>query len=264
MGKSYWASYISDKGTCRSNNQDAILLKTARTPDGEVILAAIADGVGGLSQGELASGTIIHDFADWFDNILPTLNATSRMESIKAEIIMQLEHTNKKLINYSQVNKIKLGTTLALFFSYRKQYFILNIGDTRVYSFQQKKVVLMSKDHTYVQNEVDHGRMSMEEAIKSSRRNVLIQCVGITYPLQPECKIGNWEDEQLVLICSDGFCNQLSMQELERSFHILEKCSYNCFQNLPRELVEVVRKRGEKDNISAIYIMNTKSRESIG
>lgn len=168
----------TDVGIRKKTNQDSVLIKVADTDCGKVCFAAVCDGMGGLRKGELASATLIRDFSDWFDSEFPEIlyegldtivlrKSWERVVSICA----------KELERYSSDNQVRMGTTAAVLLLAQHRYFILNIGDSRVYELTDR-VWQMTKDQTFIQREMDMGRMTPEEARKDSRRNVLLQCVG--------------------------------------------------------------------------------------
>ena len=184
----------TDVGIRKKTNQDSVLIKVADTDCGKVCFAAVCDGMGGLRKGELASATLIRDFSDWFDSEFPEIlyegldtivlrKSWERVVSICA----------KELERYSSDNQVRMGTTAAVLLLAQHRYFILNIGDSRVYELTDR-VWQMTKDQTFIQREMDMGRMTPEEARKDSRRNVLLQCVGASDFINPEFLTGQDPD----------------------------------------------------------------------
>lgn len=251
----YRTSHITDIGTSRKTNQDALLLKSASTSRGQVLLAAIADGVGGLRQGELASNTMTHDLALWFHRKLPSLmKEDAFMEKVQDELIGVILNTHQKLQDYMHRNGIQLGTTAAVLFLYENQYLVLHVGDTRVYCYERDKMYQLTKDHTYVQREMDAGRMSRQQADASQYRNVLTQCIGSAREMTPEVHTGVLGEPSLFLICSDGFRNQITETELRDKMADAMKCTSTAFERIPMDMINMIKERGEKDNISAIFV----------
>ena len=195
----------TDVGIRKKTNQDSVLIKVADTDCGKVCFAAVCDGMGGLRKGELASATLIRDFSDWFDSEFPEIlyegldtivlrKSWERVVSICA----------KELERYSSDNQVRMGTTAAVLLLAQHRYFILNIGDSRVYELTDR-VWQMTKDQTFIQREMDMGRMTPEEARKDSRRNVLLQCVGASDFINPEFLTGQMAENAVYMLCSDGF-----------------------------------------------------------
>ena len=142
----YWTSCITDVGTYRKSNQDALLLKTAKTPVGTVLLAAVADGVGGLKCGELASNTMVHDLSEWIEGKLPgILKSGGGIERIRESLLDVIGNTHTKLHDYMKQKDIQLGTTVALLLLLQNQCLIIHVGDTRVYQYDEHEMYQLTK-----------------------------------------------------------------------------------------------------------------------
>ena len=251
----YWVSYITDVGICKKINQDALLFKTAKTPNGNVILGAIADGLGGLEFGELASNTILHNLSEWFENKLPILLKNDcSIQSVKKDLIDVINVTHHKLADYMEKNHVRLGTTIAILFIFRKEYLIIHVGDTRVYHFDGSKVVQLTKDHTYVQTEIEAGRMTQEDAMMSDKRNILTQCLGASISVMPDSQVGIVCGPSVFLICSDGFRNAISKRELEDMIERVGECERESFDKTLVQMLELLKERKERDNISSLLL----------
>lgn len=251
----YWTAYLTDVGIYRKVNQDALLIKTAKTVKGKVLLAAIADGLGGLKCGEVASNTIVHDLSVWFDRELPVIvKGNQLLENVKRSLLGIIKSTHKKLKHYMQERGISMGTTLTLLFLFQDNYLIMHIGDTRVYLYDLHEVDQMTKDHTYVQREIDAGRMSLEQARHSEQKSVLTQCIGASDEIFPEIKLGSIEEKVIFLLCSDGFRNEVSECEIEECLKKAINCDRNKYTDILYEMTEKIKARGEKDNISSLLI----------
>ena len=107
---------------------------------------------------------------------------------------------------------MSLGTTLAALLLVDNIYYIINVGDSRVYyikdGFHQ-----MTLDQTYVQREMDLGRMTQEEAKTHPRRNVLLKCVVVSSVIEPDFYVGEYQKDSLLMTCSDGFRHVITPEE---------------------------------------------------
>ncbi|MED9904109.1 MAG: PP2C family serine/threonine-protein phosphatase [Lachnospiraceae bacterium] len=246
---------ISDVGIKKKVNQDAVLVKIASSGYGRIGLAAICDGMGGLSNGELASATMLRGIEEWFGNILPQkFAASSRNEEIYESLLAMLRETDKKLKDYIRQNGEQLGTTVSILLLTEEEYFIFYVGDTRIYLHDGMNLRLLSKDHTYVQQEIDNGRMTEEEAENSSERSVLLQCVGASAKLEPDYISGRISAKSVFLVCSDGFRHVLSKKELQKALSPKGFASEKKMEDRLRTLVKTIKQRGEEDNISAVLM----------
>ncbi|MDQ0999682.1 serine/threonine protein phosphatase PrpC [Neobacillus niacini] len=248
----FLTAHHTDVGIKKKTNQDALLLKTAKTPRGPVGLFIICDGMGGLSHGELASATVIRGMAEWFDAEMPRL---SRSEHIEEEIYSEVEkcikQLNEKILNYGENSKANLGTTLTVLLIVHNKYYIAHVGDSRAYSISTSTNQL-TKDQTLVAREVARGNITEEQAKIDPRRNVLLQCVGATKEIEIEFSTGDVQANTVLMLCSDGFYHQITEEELALNLEPDTITNDQQLKNKIVDLVELVKARKEEDNISVV------------
>ena len=241
----------TDIGIRKGTNQDAVLLKTAKTDVGEIALGAVCDGMGGLAKGEVASSAVIRMLSDWFDNTLPKLlYGGLRMEILQESWENLIFYANAKILSYGQERKCRMGTTLVVLLIVGKNYYLCNVGDSRAYCLH-KKITLLTRDQTLVQREIDAGRLSAVEAERDERRNVLLQCIGASRCVKPDYYTGIVHSGSIFLLCSDGFRRKISQQELYLSLAPRKIKNENSMKKGLLYLTEVNKSRLETDNISA-------------
>lgn len=251
----FWSVAVSDVGTKKKVNQDTAMLKIAGSPYGRIGLAVVCDGVGGLKKGELASVTMLRDVENWFMETLPIALETSDWEQSVCESLLEMTgQTDKKLKSYMAETGEQLGTTISLLLIIDRQYYILNVGDTRVYLHDGEKLQQITRDHTWIQNEIDSGRLTEAEAENSPDRSVLLQCVGASDILHPDFMTGRVEEETVFLVCSDGFRHVLTKEELEKEVNPQSFVSERKMEDRLKNMVKTIKARKEEDNISAILI----------
>ena len=123
----------SDRGTVKKINQDSALYKQASTGNGDLMLAAVCDGMGGLRNGEVASGEMIKALAAWFDNYLPLLVKGGITDEVLVESLNRLiTDEDERITEYGEENG-ECGTTLSAVIACGSRYLCVNIGDSRVY-----------------------------------------------------------------------------------------------------------------------------------
>ena len=250
----YLTAVHTDAGIRKSTNQDSALIETAATDYGQILLGVVCDGMGGLAKGEVASAMLVKAFSRWFHQEFPRLlysglEANTLRESWTNLILEQ----NQKISNYGLGCNVSLGTTLAALLLVDNIYYIINVGDSRVYyikdGFHQ-----MTLDQTYVQREMDLGRMTQEEAKTHPRRNVLLQCVGASSVIEPDFYVGEYQRDSLFMMCSDGFRHVITPEE----FHEKMKPELMVTEEKMKEtavyFTELNKGRGEDDNISVVLI----------
>lgn len=212
----------SNKGISRESNQDSYLIKVAATPVGDVALVAVADGMGGLDEGELASATVIRMLSDWFDQRLPqALQAMGgSMAALERLVDGQwgglLQDMNMALVRHGMATHANLGTTLTALLAVGGRYVVAHVGDTRAYELTSTGMTQLTEDQTYVHREVVAGRMTPEEAVDHPRRNVLLQCLGSTREVAPALVHGAVAPDATYLLCSDGLRHVVTDEELHR------------------------------------------------
>ncbi|OIK10639.1 serine/threonine protein phosphatase [Bacillus sp. MUM 116] len=245
-------AYHTDVGIKKKTNQDALLLKTARTPKGHIGLFVVCDGMGGLSHGELASATVIRGMSDWFDSEMPRIAQSEHVEEeIRTELETCVQQLNEKIQNYGESENVTLGTTVIALLIFQNRYYIVHIGDSRVYQIGDT-LRQLTMDQTLVAREVARGNLTEEQAKFDPRRNVLLQCVGATKNIEIAFSSGDIQNNTVFMLCSDGFYHQISEEELVENFHPDKLMNEQQMKEKVVGLVELVKARKEVDNISVV------------
>ena len=245
----YAATYNTDIGIRKSTNQDSVALRIIDTPEGQVAFAIVCDGMGGLAKGELASKEVITSFCRWFDEEFTTQVLEGSFTALRLRddwnSIIQTE--NRLLGIYGSDNNIMLGTTVSAMLMFKDEFYIVHVGDSRVYELTDS-VRILTKDQTFVAREIAAGRMTPEEAKVDPRRSVLLQCVGASATVVPDFLKGKIQRN------ADGFRHQISDQEIieklgPKNSNNMEELKYGCVY-----LTELVKNRKETDNITVAAI----------
>jgi PPM family protein phosphatase len=252
----FLTAYSTDVGIRKQTNQDALLLKTAKTPKGLVGLFVICDGMGGLSHGELASATVIRGLSDWFENRLPEL-IDLEMADLDSIIPKELEafvkEANEKIRTFAADSKVTMGTTLTVLLTIDTTYYIAHVGDSRVY-YIHNGLTKLTKDQTLAMREFERGNITAEQAKVDKRRNVLLQCVGATEELEIAFSKGELETGAVYMLCSDGFYHEVSENELLTKLHPANFQNATQMKERAVELINLVKERKEPDNISVLLV----------
>lgn len=242
----------TDIGTTKDTNQDSLCVKIANTPVGEVLMAIICDGMGGLSKGELASATVVREFSEWFNNELnQELNAIN-MDVIGGKWELMLKDLNSRILEYGKSVQTNLGTTFTGMLFIKNEYLIVHIGDTRAY-FISSDLKQLTEDQTVVAREIKRGTMTLEEAKTDSRRNMLLQCVGASKAVEAQIVKGNIE-KGAYMLCSDGFRHEITKDEMFESLNPKNLQNKEAMHTNSLYLINLVKSRNERDNISDILI----------
>lgn len=249
----YKATADTDIGISKSTNQDSVLIKHASTEIGEVLLAVVCDGMGGLEKGELASATVIRAFSKWFDEELPFELESVDMQVIGAKWSLLLKELNVQIMEYSKNHRIDgVGTTFSGILFVDDQYVIGHVGDTRVYHIGST-LTQLTTDQTFVAREISRGTLTPEQAKTDKRRNMLLQCIGASRVVEPQIICGKAE-KGAYMICSDGFRHEITESEIYESLNPINLMNKDAMHSNAKYLIEQIKRREEKDNISVVLI----------
>lgn len=244
----------SDIGTVKKVNQDSLCLKVAQSKSGEVVLAVVCDGLGGLSKGELASKTVIEYFSKWFENVLPQrLHDGIVFKDIASEWKQSIVHLNEKINAYGEKHNVQLGTTIVAALCVDKHMMVCNIGDSRCYYFRDD-VKQITTDHTVVAKELQEGKLTAQQAENDPRKSTLLQCIGASPEVKPDFFEMDLSSGTVLLLCSDGFRHEVLPQEFLGVLKSSVLLDETIMKTTLIDLTELNKQRGEKDNISSILI----------
>jgi protein phosphatase len=222
----------------RENNEDAYI---AVTLTNRLYLFAVADGLGGHKAGEIASALAVKELSEVVKN---DTDAHS-LESMKELLARGFRKANEEVMHQASVTpeRLGMGTTLvAALLSDEGRGVIADVGDSRAYLIGNK-ITRITKDHSYVQELVDRGVITQEEAACHPQKNIVTKIIGMegSEPDFFEIELG----ENTLLLCSDGLTDALSDEEI-REVVISSK-----IENVCRNLVEAA-KPVSRDNITVV------------
>lgn len=243
----------------RLKNEDNYGIKYQKISDTEtIILAAIADGMGGMSQGELASKLAIKTVLE--TAIFPEYPTIEQYQEWLTNLFTQANETVS--------NQVKEGgTTLSVIFAKSQQLIISHVGDSRIYLLRQGEIKQLSEDHSLVAMLVASGQITPSESLEHPDRNVLIKSIGTKRRLSdgyvqnlkqttPELSM-QLAHQDILLLCSDGVWDVVSKNELEEIFTIDHDQNLQTSVNLT---INKVLERGASDNATLLalqFLVNT-------
>ena len=248
----YIAAAETDAGSGGRINQDSLMIRHAASPAGEILLAVLCDGMGGLCQGEAASGAVLKSFADWFERDLPRHLPVPDPEMIRPEWEARLARLNRQLAACASGENSRMGTTFAGLLLIGDRFLLMNVGDSRIYHIGAC-LRQLTMDHSFVAAEAAAGRLSPAEARRDRRRNLLLQCIGASRQIRPYAAAGQVRPGAY-LLCSDGFYHEPEEDELCRALAPDRLVSREVMHRQLRSLIDLAIDRREQDNLSAIII----------
>lgn len=254
----YFASASTDVGIVRETNQDSVCIKIAEFEGkGQAVMAIICDGMGGLAKGELASATVIRRLSNWFEKELPKRFGDFSWRAIAEEWTRIIREQNEKLLQYGKTVNVNLGTTLSALLIIEGRYMIVHVGDTRIYCISDS-IKQLTEDQTFINREMKAGRMTPEEAAVNTKRNMLLQCIGASREVNPDITYGEVSPNTVYMLCSDGFRHVLTNEEIYENFQPSCINSIDIMKQKSDYLIDVVKKRNERDNITVALLKSVR------
>lgn len=251
----YLFSAVTDAGSVRENNEDSVMIQEFHTSIGPVIMAVLCDGVGGLAKGDVASLYVVKRFQKWAQTELESLCQTRPQDGlIRKHWEGLVDECNYFLREYGVAHGIQLGTTLVTLLLTPYRFYIFNVGDSRAYEITNQYARQLTEDQTVVNREVKSGRITKEQAKKDARRNILLQCIGVKEEVIGEFFFGTPKPEVTYILCSDGFYHEITTEEMIENLGPEQLTDLIGMDRRARDLLELNKYRGEKDNITVAMI----------
>lgn len=236
----------TDIGLVRQINQDAYYISEEND---RYKLCILADGMGGYTGGEIASRLASVSAAEYIKENFEEKDYTK--EEIMQIIKNAMEKANKDVYEKSRqdVELEQMGTTLEICLIYNNRAYIGHIGDSRIYRIRQDIMRKITTDHSYVQKLVKDGTITKEEALTHPKKNMLMKALGCEEEIEPDITVKGFNQDDIILICSDGLTNMIAEQEI---MNIVKQDVETAVENLVKKAKEL----GGYDNITVIIITN--------
>ena len=239
----------TDIGQVREENEDSITWFAH--PEHPFSYVVIADGMGGYSGGALASRIAVQSMSLGFSQLLtPTFLACTPDQQklmIHAAVRKSIHHANLSIINAKADNPnfAHMGTTLVLAVVWRDQLTVAHVGDSRAYLWSLRGLVQLTRDHSVVQEMIDSGAMSEEEARTSNVRNHITRALGVHDDVEPELRNFVLNENALLMLCSDGLTEYFDNPGIEHVLATHRPALECCFR-----FIDEANHKGGRDNIS--------------
>ena len=233
----------TDTGKVRTHNEDYhAALGGKKSPPSVDALLIVADGMGGHAAGEVASRMTIDGILEHLNN--PTGESLNlEGNAFGAYLGSVLKKVNKDVFHAGQnPDKRGMGTTCTLAAVRGDQLFLAHIGDSRAYFLRKGELHQVTKDHSWVQDAVDQGVITSEEARIHPNRNVITRAIGLDPQVEVDISAMPLADGDLLLLCSDGLNSMLPDDEIKRL--LLE----NHPQKVCQALIDAANNQGGHDN----------------
>jgi serine/threonine protein phosphatase PrpC len=262
----------SHKGKIKLVNEDNGIIRMGVDNNGmTVALYGVADGMGGLAAGDVASGIAIEFLGKWWEGrIASRLKGASSSEGAGRTENLEVRGKTFDLkvathelgdifneINYTLIQEGKrigkrIGTTLSVMFHMGKDYIIVHIGDSRVYRLN-KRLEQLTDDHSWVAEQVRNGNMTKEEAANHPSRHILTECLGVNEKIHLFFNSGSLKPGDTILICSDGFYTMVKENDWKDVIQTANN-KYQALRMTANVLVEMANHSGGEDNITVLLV----------
>ena len=201
---------LTDAGHVRDCNEDAVAVDPARG------LAVLADGMGGYSAGEVASAMAVEQVLERLGQWLDQAGAAAQPHEIAGAMQTCVAHANRAIFQAACENAEYegMGTTLVVAALHGKTLLIGHIGDSRAYRLRGGALQQLTGDHTLLQEQIDLGLMTEEEAVHSPHRGLLTRALGVEETVPLDVQTLAVEPGDLYLLCSDGLTDMLADADL--------------------------------------------------
>jgi len=242
---------VSDVGRRRPHNEDSTLSDLHK---GLVILA---DGMGGYKAGEVASAIAVKSIYDTVSDGLKRIHPGQidkdsgfKMESmlVKDAVIL----ANSGIYNTARADEQchGMGTTVVVCLFYQNHLTVAHVGDSRLYRQRDDIFQQITKDHSLIQELIDRGLYTSEEALQKTPKNLVTRALGIDAKVEVDVLEEQLKTGDIYLLCSDGLNDMVNDEEIHLT---LSKYSANLTHSA-EELIRLANAKGGKDNISVILI----------
>ena len=235
----------SDTGKVREVNEDSVAV--LKRPNG-LLLAIVADGMGGHKAGDVASKMTVDQLSQYFlkDEAVSFLTLDSKRKWLSERI----QTVNRVVFEHSLANSEckGMGTTLIAALIDDKESILCHIGDSRAYLINGG-INQITRDHSYVNVLVDSGEITQEEAEEHPKKNWIVRALGTEAEIEREMISFSFAEASYLLICSDGLSNKIPKEELASIVGSTAPLSQK-----GQELVTLANDLGGEDNISLILL----------
>lgn len=234
----------TDIGLVRKTNQDAY---NAGALSENAVWAVVCDGMGGANGGNIASETAIDAITK---DVLEGYREGMDSQEIKELLASALEDANERVYEKAKQDPALegMGTTAVLTLIQNNVIHLVNVGDSRAYLLTRENVTQITRDHSIVQEMLESGEITEEQARNHPRKNIITRALGVDDTVVVDYFEIPFEEHAKLLLCSDGFSGNLTP---ERIYHFSRGLTA---ERITQRAIELAKEAGGNDNITVITI----------
>ncbi|RYX94123.1 MAG: Stp1/IreP family PP2C-type Ser/Thr phosphatase [Comamonadaceae bacterium] len=233
----------TDPGLARENNEDSV------TFDALARLGILADGMGGYNAGEIASGMATTFIKSEMGRWLSQAGRHANAKEVRRAMEICVENANRSIFNAANSNPqyTGMGTTLVIGVFQDARAMLGHIGDSRCYRLREGEFAQVTKDHSLLQEQIDAGLITPEQAATSMNKNLVTRALGVEDTVLLEVNEHRVEPGDIYLMCSDGLSDMVDDDGIA---DILR--GQGTLQQIAGQLIEAANAKGGRDNISVL------------
>lgn len=236
----------TDIGMVRKENQDSYDIRAA-LPSGHTV-GVVCDGMGGPAGGKQASGIAVKAYMDFLETRLEPGMDIPDLRRLSREAVSE---ANRAVWDAAQnMGYPSMGTTLVSAIVCASGVMISNVGDSRAYYLYDNQIFRLTRDHSLVQNMIERGELTEEEARVHPKRNLITRALGPDETVECDNYVCHMPPGASLLLCSDGLVNTVTDTE------ILNFVRGTPPESVPAILIDAAKKRGAPDNVTVVLIRN--------
>lgn len=232
---------LTDPGLVRTTNQDSYFID----PDGRFFI--VADGMGGHAGGQEASRIATEVIQTYLDDTWTSDEASPRLLQ---ESILKANHAILQ-DQVSHPERSDMGTTIVVAIFRDEQPWCAHIGDSRLYRLRGAKLDQITEDHTWVARAMKSGDLTATQARVHPWRHILSKCLGREDLKKIDVKTFDYQDNDRLLLCSDGLTEELSDHLIASHLKTIRACD-----KVADSLVNAAKEKGGRDNITVVIVTN--------
>jgi PPM family protein phosphatase len=242
----YQFSLQTDPGLARDNNEDSVVV------DAPTQLAVLADGMGGYNAGEVASGMATAFIKSEMSRWLSQAGKNANAREVRRALEICVDNANRSIFNAANSNPqyAGMGTTVVVGAFQDGRLMLGHIGDSRCYRLRGDEFTQITKDHSLLQEQMDAGLITPEQAATSLNKNLVTRALGVEETVMLETNEHRTEAGDIYLMCSDGLSDMVSDEDIAVIMR-----SDSDLDAKAKALVEAANAAGGRDNISVLLAM---------
>jgi PPM family protein phosphatase len=247
---------LTDQGRVRDNNEDYVFLDETHG------LVLLADGMGGYNAGEVASHMAVTHMAAELGSWFVQGGKLANSKAIRRAMEASAENVNKSIFKEAHENPecAGMGTTLVMGVFLSGSVMVGHIGDSRCYCLRQNQLKQLTRDHSFLQEQLDAGLISPEQAAVSPHRNLVTRAMGVEPKVQLEVHEYRVNKGDLYLFCSDGLTDMV----IDRDIGYILRATDIPLKQKARQLVDLANASGGRDNISVLLVQVDAAKRKTG